>query len=155
MSLRGHLRPLLNLREIASGMNGAESLVKIYPIYSKQRNGFVTASAIRKESHPAIKENALSGSKHAGRSRNVGQIYTYELFGNVVKQCVIADGVRISTACLHCEVMFNGVFYETGGQFNKRSSNIIQDCRCNRLLRRVHGRAFERYQPGVLGELSK
>jgi hypothetical protein len=155
MSLRGHLGPLLNLREIASGMNGAESLVKIYPIYSKQRNGFVTASAIRKESHPAIKENALSGSKHAGRSRNVGQIYAYELFGKFTKQCVIADSVRISTACLHCEVMFNGVFYETGGQFNKRSSNIVQNCRCNSLLRRAHGRAFEHYQPGVLGELSK
>jgi hypothetical protein len=136
-------------------MEGAEALMKIYPIYSKQRNGFVAASAIRKESHPAIKENALSGAKHAGWSRNMRLIYACDLFSEVIKQCVIADGVRNSTVCLHCEVSLNGVFYETGGEFNKRGSNIIKDCRCNSLLRRLYGRAFERYLLDVSRELSK
>lgn len=82
-------------------------------------------------------------------------IHVHHLSGEVVNQRIIADGVRIFTACLHCEVTFDCVFNETGGQFNKRCSNIIQNCRGNSLLRGVYGRAFERRQFDMPRELSK
>jgi hypothetical protein len=76
-------------------------------------------------------------------------VYAYDLSGEVIEQHGIGGGVPICATWLHRKISSNGIFYETCGEFNKRGPNIIQDSRCNGLLRRVFGRAFERYQLGM------
>lgn len=81
--------------------------------------------------------------------------YIYDLFGEVIKKIVIPDRMRVCAVCLRCEVPLDCLLYETGGKLDKRRANFVEDCRCNRVRRRIFRSAFERRESCVSREPSK